>query len=140
MLQLVYASAAVRPFTPADLTALLQKSRTRNSYLGVTGMLLYHSGSFLQVLEGSETSVQQIYASIQKDPRHTNEKLLYRGQIARPEFGQWSMGFENTSNSTAMVPGAVDYYRTLPALTIESTQAKRFLRFFQEGLCHQFAG
>lgn len=137
MLQLIYASAAMRPFQKSELERLLSHARIRNSSVGVTGMLLYHLGSFLQVLEGPEETVVRIFASIQRDPRHMNSKVLARKSIARGEFTEWAMGFENTSDGRVKMPGAVDYYRDLPKLTIGSTDARKYLRFFQEGLCRQ---
>ena len=139
MLQLIYASAAVRPFSKLELDRLLTKARVRNSTHGVTGMLLYHSGSFLQVLEGPEGGVESIFASIERDPRHRNTKLLARKLISRGEFTEWTMGFENTSGGVTRMPGALDYYRDLPKLTIGSSDARKYLRFFQEGLCRQIA-
>ncbi len=124
MVQLIYASAATRPFSAPQLNTLLEKARARNSLFSVTGMLLYHSGSFL------------ILASIRRDPRHTNTKILSRQSSTRREFDQWAMGFVDTSQ-LERTPGLVDYHRTLPKLTIGSSDAKRYLRFFQDGLCRQ---
>ncbi|MEM7363377.1 MAG: BLUF domain-containing protein, partial [Pseudomonadota bacterium] len=36
---------------------------------GVTGMLLYHEGSFLQALEGDRAVVEALYERIEEDPR-----------------------------------------------------------------------
>lgn len=66
MLQFIYASAASATFSPEDLRMLLAKARSRNTLYSVTGMLLYHNGSFLQVLEGPPTSVGIIFDSIQR--------------------------------------------------------------------------
>jgi hypothetical protein len=62
MYQVFYSSAALVPFSDAELTDLLAVSRANNLRLGVTGMLLYHDGSFLQALEGEETIVERLYA------------------------------------------------------------------------------
>ena len=134
MIQLVYASAATKTFTPEALRLLLGKARARNATFGVTGMLLYHNGSFLQVLEGPEAGVDRILASILKDPRHTTARTLSRAQVAVREFEAWSMGFVDTSNTRAQPVGHVDYHRALPGLSNSGSKARRFLRFFQDGL------
>ena len=134
MIQLVYASAATRPFTPEALKTLLTKARARNANFGVTGMLLYHTGSFLQVLEGPEAGVDRILASILKDPRHTTARTLSRAIIVKREFEAWSMGFVDTSHTFSQPAGHVDYHRALPALTNSGSTARKFLRFFQDGL------
>ena len=137
MVQLVYASGAVCPFSKLDLDRLLLKARARNRAHGVTGMLLYHSGSFLQVLEGPVEGVDSIFASIERDPRHRNTKILQRKSISLREFTEWTMGFEDTSSGALRTEGALDYYRDLPKLTMDAGDAKKYLRFFQEGLCRQ---
>ncbi len=134
VIQLVYASAATSPFTAEALRVLLTKARDRNKNYDVSGMLLYHSGSFLQVLEGPEESVELILASISRDPRHTTARTLSRTTIQTREFPSWSMGFADTTHALRQPPGHVDYHRTLPTLTAGPTHARRFLRFFQDGL------
>ncbi len=137
MIQLIYASAATKPFAVDDLKALLSKARARNTLYKVSGMLLYHSGSFLQVLEGPDQSVDLILNSVFKDARHNNTRTLSRTTIQSREFPNWSMGFTDTTLALSRPEGHVDYVRGLPALTDAATHAKRFLRFFQEGLYRQ---
>lgn len=137
MIQVIYASAATNPFTPELLKTLLAKARTRNCLYSITGMLLYHSSSFLQVLEGPEPQIQTILASIYKDPRHVNPRTLSQQAIKTREFQSWSMGFVDTTFAVTHPVGHVDYHRSLPALTESATCARRFLRFFQEGLYRQ---
>jgi hypothetical protein len=57
MTEIIYASAQTQPFSSAQLTELLAKARRNNQALHVSGLLLYHRGSFLQVLEGDEAVV-----------------------------------------------------------------------------------
>ena len=139
MIQIIYASAATQPFTPVALKALLAKARTRNTLHGVSGMLLYRQGSFLQVLEGPEIEVERILASIYKDKRHTNTRLLSRTTILKREFEAWSMGFHDTSHTLTQPAGQIDYLRLAPTLQDAGTTAKRYLRFFQEGMYRQGA-
>ena len=95
MLSLVYVSSATQLFSEEDLKALLAQSRDKNKRLGLTGLLLYKDGNFMQVLEGAEDAVLQIYATIQGDPRHHGILELTRQQIQEREFASWSMGFKN---------------------------------------------
>ena len=46
--QLLYISAANHDFTEEELEALLIKARSNNEKVNVSGMLLYHEGSFIQ--------------------------------------------------------------------------------------------
>ncbi len=137
MIQLVYASAATAPFTPDALKALLAKARMRNTTYGVSGMLLYHEGSFLQVLEGEPTHIDLIYHSIARDPRHRSPKVLFKSEIARREFPDWSMGYVDTTAWPSRAPGHVDYLRLPEPASNVPTAARKYLRLFQQGLCRQ---
>lgn len=97
MFQLVYASSAVDLFSAADLAALLKKSRDNNTRLGVSGMLVYHDGNFMQVLEGDHGTVTALAARIERDPRHRGFLRLMGRDIPEREFGEWSMGFVDSS-------------------------------------------
>ncbi|MES2308187.1 MAG: BLUF domain-containing protein [Verrucomicrobiota bacterium] len=44
-IQLVYVSAATKPFSLIELRELLSKARKNNTSVGVTGLLLYHQNS-----------------------------------------------------------------------------------------------
>lgn len=137
MIQLIYASAATRPMGADELRLLLERARSRNRLFQVTGMLLYHSGSFLQVIEGPESGIETIYRSIARDPRHVDAKVLSRQSIKVREFEGWSMGFADTTQAVRQPDGFVDYQRTLPSLADASSRAGQFLRFFKQGLCRQ---
>ena len=106
MFSLVYVSSATRLFTPEELRELLKVSRSNNTALGISGMLLYKAGNFIQVLEGDEAVVQSVYGKIARDPRHRGCLVLIRQHQARRNFEQWSMGFVNVDNAdTRSLPG-----------------------------------
>lgn len=50
--RLVYVRAASELFSKAELLALLAQSREKNKRLGVSGLLLYRDGYFIQLFEG----------------------------------------------------------------------------------------
>jgi len=135
MFQLVYASAACVPFSSEHLQLLLIKARNTNAIEKVTGMLLYHSGSFLQVLEGPPAGVDRIFAAIERDPRHHRIEVRLRQVSERREFPDWTMGFIDTS-LWKLPDGMVDY-RKVPEVAAAPTVAQRYLRLFHQGLCRQ---
>ena len=51
----LYRSQAVRPFSSAHLTELLEASRAYNEAHDITGLLCYSAGHFVQLLEGTTT-------------------------------------------------------------------------------------
>ena len=95
MIHLVYTSKSVSPFSKDELVKLLAKSRQNNEKLGVTGMLLYRDGDFMQALEGDEEKVRALAARIAQDPRHVNFTTLMDAHCEEREFPDWSMGFQN---------------------------------------------
>ena len=97
--QIAYVSAAARLLDDDDLKALLTEARSRNEQLGVTGILLYCEGGFLQVLEGKTLVVQQLYAHICEDPRHKLVIQLLERPLAAREFEGWAMAFRRTDAS-----------------------------------------
>lgn len=136
MLQVIYASAAKRAMSAAGLRDILVTARARNAAIGVTGMLVYDDGSFLQVLEGPDDAVTALVERIKADPRHDRFRLLSMKEIQAREFGEWSMGFADTSEEAAGLDGFVGYDASLPARVLEGALAKRVLRQFVDGAWH----
>jgi hypothetical protein len=95
MRQLLYASNTSRDVSDAWLDDILAASRRNNAPAGITGMLLYVEGGFMQVLEGEEEAIAAVYARICNDKRHWNAQVLLDRQAPRA-FGDWSMGFERS--------------------------------------------
>ncbi|MFK7892236.1 MAG: BLUF domain-containing protein [Granulosicoccus sp.] len=97
--QLLYISAASKDFSEEELSELLTKARESNENLNVSGMLLFHEGSFIQALEGDEQAVKSLYEKISKDTRHTESRVLFRGYQKERHFAGWSMGFYRSRQS-----------------------------------------
>lgn len=98
MLQVVYVSTATKFMMIEDLQALLEKSRVKNKEKDITGILLYSNRTFIQVLEGDNANVKELYDVIIKDERHENCTLIQEVEIDEKSFGNWSMGFRNLEN------------------------------------------
>ena len=110
MLSLVYVSSATSEFSEADLVALLEQSREKNTRLGLTGLLLYKDGNFMQVLEGPDNAVRQLFQTILADGRHHGVIQLLERQIERREFADWTMVFWNLSDPALRdIPGYSDF-------------------------------
>jgi hypothetical protein len=101
LIQLIYVSTASEELGAADLDRILDVSARNNSEKGITGLLLYAGGSFMQVLEGDETAVDTIFRQILQDPRHRDITVLDRAPIAERSFARWSMGFRRLGDAEA---------------------------------------
>ena len=110
---IVYASSASQAFTKPDLQALLQEIRPKNADLGITGMLLYKDGNFIQALEGGQEVLTRLVRIIQQDSRHQGLLVLLRGMSDQRLFSDWSMGFRGLADErTAKTPGYSDFMNT----------------------------
>lgn len=94
MIHLIYISSATNWPSENDLKELLEQSRVRNLRQNITGMLVYDNATYMQVLEGSEKDVHDIYNSILKDPRNNGQFKLVEEEISQRDFPNWSMGFK----------------------------------------------
>jgi hypothetical protein len=113
MYSLTYASSAIRPYSIEELRSLLQISRTNNGRAGITGMLLYKGGNFMQVLEGEREAVLATMARITADPDHRGVLVLLSSACAQRTFGTWSMGFRDLDGTgTRTLPGYDEFLNT----------------------------
>ncbi len=62
-----------------------------NPNRGITGVLISHSGWFLQVLEGSAVNVNALFKVIENDQRHSDFLLLRFLAVEARDFSDWSM-------------------------------------------------
>jgi len=63
----------------------------KNRRLEITGCLWFSDDRFLQLLEGPPRNVLNLYATIEKDRRHTNIHLLSSSTLAARSFSRWNM-------------------------------------------------
>jgi hypothetical protein len=98
MKRIIYCSQATLDLSAEELVALLEVARVNNSRDGLSGMLLYCSQSFLQVLEGETVALNSAYKRILADDRHTNLRLLLEADVSAPLFPDWTMGFEHVDD------------------------------------------
>ena len=96
LVRLLYCSRAVDTSAQA-IDTILDKSRAHNPVTGITGILCYSSGIFLQAIEGGRMEVSHLFGTIQKDPRHKDVALLHYEEILERRFGGWTMGQVNVS-------------------------------------------
>lgn len=96
LVRLLYASRAVDR-SEAAIEAILSQSRHFNPTSGITGILCYGGGIFLQAIEGGRSPVSELYGHIQQDKRHKDVVLLHYEEIEERRFGGWTMGQVNMS-------------------------------------------
>jgi|SRR5271169_2513729 len=95
--RLIYSSEAAPGLAAAGLEEMLAESRVRNRVYGITGVLLFVEGAFLQILEGEKEDVLGLMERIQRDPRHHGVKVFYEQEIVERAFASWSMAYLSPS-------------------------------------------
>ncbi|MFZ0828030.1 MAG: BLUF domain-containing protein [Verrucomicrobiia bacterium] len=111
--QIVYTSTASESFSRADLKELLMESVQRNTRAGITGLLLYNDGTFMQTLEGEEPVVMALFTKISRDPRHHHVIALIHGPINRRDFSDSAMAFRDlNSPELRELPGYSEFLNT----------------------------
>ena len=94
MRQLLYVSNTLPDLQPSVLNDILTASRRNNAMIGITGLLLYIDGGFLQMLEGDELTLRGLYSRVAADRRHSELRLMLDREVGERAFPGWSMGFE----------------------------------------------
>jgi hypothetical protein len=135
MRRVIYASRTVQEFDQIDLLKLLADARAANERNGVTGMLVYSSSSFLQLIEGEDEGVEIAWDRIRLDPRHAQLRVLFDGRVTERLFTDWTMGFEHPSDADLeeQLPGyraSVGYPFVSSLLVSEAEAAETLLSLY----------
>ncbi|MBL8696821.1 MAG: BLUF domain-containing protein [Alphaproteobacteria bacterium] len=131
LLQLVYLSTAARLMSDSELATLLDVSRERNAAAGLTGMLLYADGQFMQALEGPAEPLISTYGRIRRDPRHRSLIEMLRQGVPDRSFADWSMGFRRGARRDLdALPGYSDFLDR-PDGSAGADVARAFLHSFR---------
>ena len=96
LVRLLYCSRAVDT-TDDVIESILAQGRQHNPENGITGILCFGGGIFLQAIEGGRMQVSELFGHIQRDARHKDVGLLHYEEISERRFGGWSMGQVNLS-------------------------------------------
>ena len=139
---MIYVSQAMKPMDATALESLLTLSREKNIAKGLTGMLIYRysadadSGYFIQMLEGDERDVRELYEKIVNDKRHHTILPIGEGEIESRMFSEWAMGFKNVDDALlAGLPGHARIGEASfdpAAFQHSNVEALKLLKFFHD--------
>lgn len=90
--RLLYVSTARHFLSARELETLLQQSQANNTAAGLTGMLVYANGHFMQYVEGPQQPIEALALRLERDNRHHGLIRLIEGPAPRRIFTDWSMG------------------------------------------------
>ena len=131
MIHIIYMSSRTIEFPPEQLQSLLKVSFGNNTRLGVTGILVYKGGNFLQLIEGDEAAVDGLFEKIRQDPRHGSIMTFLREEISDRQFGGWSMAFRDLNMEEAGFEGFNELLnRDKSDISHLPSKARAFIRMF----------
>ncbi|MCB1188965.1 MAG: BLUF domain-containing protein [Leptospiraceae bacterium] len=113
LIRLIYASKVNNQINPKIIQDILDSSRRNNPKKGLTGILCFNKDNFLQCLEGSRKSVNEVFTTIAKDKRHAEIVILDYNEIYERSFERWAMGYagETELNKSIMLKySGKDYF------------------------------
>ena len=90
---LIYTSWARPGIRPDEVDSILSSARINNPLEGITGVLIFNGDSFMQILEGSESAVDELTARLRIDPRHSDMAIRDERVIEARTFPDWSMAY-----------------------------------------------
>lgn len=91
MYTLVYKSRTYLTFDETDLEEIFEVAYLKNRQHKVTGCLYYSIPHVIQLLQGEEKSVQQLYKNILKDKRHHSVSTLISEDYPTLLFPDWGL-------------------------------------------------
>lgn len=97
LFHLLYVSHACNGVGKQEISEIVKVSHENNLELGITGILIYGKGRFMQFLEGSRENVKYVFLNIQIDTRHKNVYVLREGSIPQRQFRDWHMRYTSLS-------------------------------------------
>lgn len=100
MFQLSYHSKSTTKLHDVDLQNILDTAILNNAANDITGCLIYHNSCFVQILEGNESDLMQLFEKIKEDPRHKEVTLLWENDVDKRTFDNWNMAYYQLNNET----------------------------------------
>jgi hypothetical protein len=131
---LIYVSTAVDKLSNESFSSLANELSLRNHLLGVTGLLLYSDGNFMQCLEGPKAAIDSLMKSITSDSLHFGLVVLGYDMIQIREFPDWDMAVRSpdTGVTTLANSQTIDDW-----LNTSVHEQKSFARVLLEGFWHR---
>ena len=136
--QLVYVSNAKFGLENRDMGSILAASRRNNPAADLTGLLIYADGVFIQILEGPELAVGELYEKISEDTRHNDVVVISDQNRDDRTFTKWAMAYLSGSTEKvgewAGMSGALNGAELLAQLSQNKDRISKYIWGFAQAL------
>lgn len=137
MYELLYSSTAKKDLKEEDISNILETARDFNLKNNLSGCLVFHNNKFIQILEGDEGIVKELFAKIEKDKRHKNFILIEKGLKAERLFKNWTMAYYNLDKIDTNDPQRklfIDNFITYSEIADVSTTASKMFWYISKNI------
>ena len=93
-----YLSQSKLDWTDEAIDELLERSKRNNATRKITDAMIYANGYFMQLIEGPQIAVDELYSAIEADPRHEVLSLLHNQEIKDRHFSDWAMEYRDSDD------------------------------------------
>lgn len=93
-----YLSQSKLDWTDEAIDELLERSKRNNATRRITGAMIYANGYFMQLIEGPQIAVDELYSAIEADPRHEVLSLIHNQEIKDRHFSDWAMEYRDSDD------------------------------------------
>ncbi len=99
LMRVLYVSRSTIPPVNAtsSVKAIVNLALKKNDSLSITGGLVFTGQYFAQLLEGSPEGVDALMASIERDSRHRDVRVIARDPVSKRRFPTWSLAYAGPS-------------------------------------------
>ncbi len=94
-----YISSADKKLGQNELNQLFNNAKINNSKFDISGILIHQDGNFLQILEGENEKIDEVYQRIKLDNRHSNILQIINHPITSSIFEGYQTGFSIVNNN-----------------------------------------
>jgi hypothetical protein len=115
--QLIYLSVAANGSARLHAADIERVAAPRNAARRVTGFLVADDETFMQLIEGPPSVIADLYARIERDPRHTELLVIYDTESEERLLPDWDMRLIDPENDELHLAGlGVSERRLIDAL------------------------
>ena len=100
------------PLVPRGLLDIFHSAKAKNRRYGISGILAYKCGHYLQVIEGPNKHVDNLFTNILKDSRHKDVAVLVDQDCQQRSFANWRFESRLDLLSNSDFSDFIDRYNT----------------------------
>jgi hypothetical protein len=91
--RIAWSSRPSTSFSPARVGEIAAPARWNNKCNNVSGMLLYTGMHFVEILEGEESVLDEMWSRLQHDDRHVSLVRIGDEPCNERRFADWKMAY-----------------------------------------------